>query len=294
MSVQSNELDQEAQQYNVYKDLEEFEKKLATARKRTRDADYLDRKLVISDSTEFERHFDNLSEAIARLLPYHTFYVDEIKSNRVPEDPDKISERNKRIKNLEDSILNISTSCPSFIFNTCKYGFVRVIHSSISMDLERNKKELAQLQALELTWKYPIENSSNFPNDKSMIGGSSVLTGSTLNNSNHLSTTHFDHSNELLYRNMVPKNQVNNQVSNMIGNYSMNKHYFDTNEMLGREKDKDLLQNSVPNSNQISHNPNLESIYLPKINGNANKNLDLYSLPPDMLKTERFSNISNN
>ncbi|KAH8583065.1 synaptobrevin synaptobrevin [Cryptosporidium sp. chipmunk genotype I] len=294
MSTQTNEVDQEAQQCNVYKELEEFEKKLAAARKRTRDADYLDRKLVISDSTEFERHFDNLSEAIARLLPYHTFYVDEIKSNRVLEEPSKILERKKRIKSIEDSILSVSTSSPSFIFNACKYGFVRVIHSSMLMDLERNKKELAQLQALELTWKYPMENSSNFPNEKGMISSSSVLPVSTLNSSNHLSTTHFDNSNDLLYRNVMSKNQANTQLPNMIGNYNMNKHYFDTNDILGREKDKDLFLNTVPSSNHVSHSPNLDSTHLPKISGSANKSVDLYSLPPDMLKSERFSNISNN
>ncbi|OII72914.1 uncharacterized protein cubi_02145 [Cryptosporidium ubiquitum] len=294
MPIQSNEVEQDAQQCNVYKELEEFEKKLAAARKRTRDADYLDRKLVISDSTEFERHFDNLSEAIARLLPYHTFYVDEIKSNRVLEDSNKILERKRRIKNIEDSIMSISTNSPSFIFNACRYGFVRFIHSSMLMELERNKKELAQLQALELTWRYPMENSPNFPNEKNIMNSSSILPGSTLSNSNHLGASHFDHSNELLYRNVMPKNRFNNSVPNMVGNYSMNKHYLDTSDILGYEKEKDILPNNIPSNNHISHNSNLESIHLPKMNSSANKSMELYSLPSDMLKSERFSNINNN
>lgn len=290
MSGQANEADQEVQS-KIYGELEEFEKNLAAARKRTRDADYLDRKLVISDSTEFERHFDNLSEAIARLLPYHTFYVDEIKPNRVQEDPGQTLERRKRIKNIEDSIMSISTSCPSFIFNACKYGFIRLVHSSILMDLERNKKELAQLQALELAWKYPMEGSSSFPGEKTMVGGCSpVIPGPTLNAPSHLGTGQFDHSSELLYRNPIPKAQYGGgQASSAIGNYNMSKHYFDAGDMiLGLDKEKDLL----PGNSHISQTPGgLDNAYLSKMNITTGKNMDPYPVQPDLLKNERLPNM---
>ncbi|KAJ1605452.1 synaptobrevin'synaptobrevin [Cryptosporidium canis] len=284
MSAPTNEADNEVE-CSIYRELEEFERCLATARKRTRDADYLDRKLVISDSTEFERHFDNLSEAIARLLPYHTFYVDEIKSNRVHEDQSQISERMRRIKSIEESIMSISTGNPSLIFNACKYGFVRVTHSSILMELERNKKELAQLQALELAWKYPMEGNPSFPMEKTLM-----TTPSAINTPSHLGTSHLEHSNELLYRNVVPKTHFNSQSSNSIGNYGMNKHYYESADILARDKEKDML----PSNSQISQSPNLDNAYLAKMNGTTAKNMDIYSMQPDILNNERFPSMNSN
>ncbi|OII76803.1 hypothetical protein cand_024800 [Cryptosporidium andersoni] len=158
----------------IFDTLEEFECFVATSRKRIRDADYLDRKLVISDSTEFEKHFENLSEAIARLLPYHTFYVEELKPQKIVEEDLVKCHRKKRIKQIKQEILQKNLQNSSSIFNATKYGLIRVIHSSIVMELERHKKELSQLQALELAWKYPIENNNvqvqtKYINDNSHI-----------------------------------------------------------------------------------------------------------------------------
>ncbi|KAF7458459.1 synaptobrevin, adjacent duplicated protein [Cryptosporidium felis] len=303
MSVQAKESDQDLQCCDVYNDLLEFEKRLAAARKRTRSADYLDRKLVISDSTEFERHFENLSEAIARLLPYHTFYVDEIKSNRIHEEEEKILERKDRIKNIEESIMSVSMNSPSFTFNACKYGLIRAIHSYTSMDLDRHKKELSQLQALELAWKYPIENAG-FSTEKPALNSSALpsnaLTSSsaavpmgTASHGNNLSSPRFDNSPELLYQNITPKSSLSNQGSNLAANY-VSRHFYDASGIVGREGE--VLPNpSLPNISGIPQNPNLETTNHYKNTNNPKSSSELYSpQSSDILKGEHFTDSTLN
>ncbi|KAH8740879.1 hypothetical protein FG386_003118 [Cryptosporidium ryanae] len=248
-NIQQN--DEGSLNFRVFKELVEFEKELATARKRTRDADFLDRKLVISDSTEFERHFESLSETIARLLPYHTFYTDEIRLNLIDEGEEKIQERKKRIKKIQDSIMEISLNNSSLVFNASKYGIIRLLYSSFAMELERNKKELSQ-QALELSWKYPINviNNNNNSNNNGCI--------------NYINNKQYINNNNVALNNCKPKqfghindhNYTTGNNTHQISNYAPKYHVDSFSQSYSSLKDNLKTECEINNNYNYPHIPN--------------------------------------
>ncbi|KAK6589602.1 synaptobrevin synaptobrevin [Cryptosporidium xiaoi] len=298
--------------FKIFKELVDFEKELSKTRKRTRDADFLDRKLVISDSTEFERHFESLSEAIARLLPYHTFYTDEIKFNLINEDEAKIQERKKRIKKVQDSIMEIGLSNSSLIFNASKYGFVRLLYSSFALELEKNKRELSQKQALELNWKYPIDvvnnsNSNNgnvnYINNKQYINNNNITLNTykskQFEHINSHNNSYTDNINNNMHQTKVPNFAPKYYIDPFPSSFSSSSYPSSSNNNLKAEHEiiKDYNHPNVSNSSQHNFQKQVIQPNLPindsthfqqrqqnQLNHVSNSSLPMLSLNNDLPK----------
>ncbi|SOV10753.1 conserved Plasmodium protein, unknown function [Plasmodium gaboni] len=140
-----------------YYKLINFEKKLATERKRVLNYYDQDKKQIYSNTIGKDKQFSHIyfnnekyydtKEILAYLLPYHTYYLDEVRIASYEEDENLSKQLDEEIKNIEQRIYKIKDSFYNLTNPSIAWSFNKIVHRTTSQfnDKKSNTKEVVDL-----------------------------------------------------------------------------------------------------------------------------------------------------
>ncbi|SOV73868.1 conserved Plasmodium protein, unknown function [Plasmodium sp. gorilla clade G3] len=133
-----------------YYKLINFEKKLATERKRVLNYYNQDKKQIYSNTIGKDKQFSHIyfnnekyydtKEILAYLLPYHTYYLDEVRIASYDEDENLSIQLDEEIKNIEEHIYNIKDSFYNLTNPSIAWSFNKIINRTTSQFNEKKSK----------------------------------------------------------------------------------------------------------------------------------------------------------
>ncbi|KJP89731.1 hypothetical protein AK88_00691 [Plasmodium fragile] len=125
-----------------------FEKKLATERKRVLNYYHEDRKQIYSSTTNKDKQFSHIffnnekyydaKEILAYLLPYHTFYLDDICIDSSDDDEEFCENLEKDVREIDAGISQVKDSFRAYTNPSMLWSFNKIIDRT---DDEHNKRK---------------------------------------------------------------------------------------------------------------------------------------------------------